>query len=216
MDQSTVIPLALAPELAANRAGLDDFDALVSSEQRRIYRFLLAMLRDDEAAETLTQECFLRAYQNRHQFRQESSVRTWLLRIAMNLARDHTRSRRTQFWRKLFHLSSPGDSEEMSEPMILEPADPRPSPERALLAREQARVVAESLKELSEQQRSVFLLRFVEEMSIEEIAQAMSVRPGTVKAHLFRAVATVRSRVSAGTPAAAAGARDGAGKERER
>jgi RNA polymerase sigma-70 factor (ECF subfamily) len=172
-------------------AEFEDFDALVLAEQRRIYRVLLAMLRDSDAADSLTQECFLKAYEHRKRFRGECSIRTWLMRIAINLARDHVKNRRWQFWRTLFHESA--GSEEQGDPH--EPADPRASPERSLLAREQLAHVSAVVDNLPNQQRAVFVLRFLEEMSIEEIAQATSLRPGTVKAHLFRAVSAVRERV---------------------
>ena len=165
-----------------------DFDALVLAEQRRIYRVLLAMLRDPDAADSLTQECFLKAYEHRKRFRGECSMRTWLMRIAVNLARDHVKSRRWQFWRQLF--SSPAGPEE-----TIEPVDPQASPERSLLARERLAHVSAAVDDLPGQQRAVFVLRFLEEMSVEEIAQATSLRPGTVKAHLFRAVSAVRERV---------------------
>jgi RNA polymerase sigma factor (sigma-70 family) len=65
-----------------------------------IYRFLLASVGDRDLAETLTQECFMKAYRNRPSFRGESSVRTWLVRIAINLQKDHWRNRRMRFWRE--------------------------------------------------------------------------------------------------------------------
>jgi RNA polymerase sigma-70 factor (ECF subfamily) len=110
------------------------------------------------------------------------------MRIAVNLARDHVKSRRWQFWHQLF--SGPAGSEK-----TLEPVDPHASQERSLLARERFAHVLAAVDNLPNQQRAVFVLRFLEEMSIEEIAQATSLRPGTVKAHLFRAVSAVRGRV---------------------
>src|SRR5882672_10230408 len=83
---------------------MEAFDDLVRQHQRRVYRVLFLLLRDPDAADTLTQECFLRAYQKRDGFRGESSADTWLLRIAVNLARDHLRNRRAGFWRRLIGL----------------------------------------------------------------------------------------------------------------
>ena len=80
---------------------LDDFTPLVQAHQQRIYRVLLGMVRDPDAAETLTQECFLKAYQKRASFRGEASVGVWLLKIAVNLARDHRRSRLREFWDRI-------------------------------------------------------------------------------------------------------------------
>ncbi len=77
----------------------------------------------------------------------------------------------------------------------IEPVDPHASPERSLLARERLAHVSAAVGDLPSQQRAVFVLRFLEEMSIEEIAEATSLRPGTVKAHLFRALSAVREHV---------------------
>jgi RNA polymerase sigma-70 factor (ECF subfamily) len=98
------------------------------------------------------------------------------------------KSRRWQFWRKLF--SEPAGTME-----LIEPADPHASPERSLLAREQLAHVSAMVNDLPNQQRAVFVLRFLEEMSIEEIAQVTSLRPGTIKTHLFRAVSAVRGHL---------------------
>ena len=76
----------------------DDFDGIVFQNQKRIYRTLLLLVRDADAAENLTQECFLHAFRMRNGFRGESGVATWLVRIAINLAHDHNRNRRWAFW----------------------------------------------------------------------------------------------------------------------
>lgn len=171
----------------------EDFDTLVSLHQRRIYRVLLAQLRDPDAAATLTQECFLRAYRNRESFRGDASVTTWLIRIALNLAKDHARNRRQSFWKRLF--GGPGD--EWTE-VATTVATPGASAETLLLAREEVSQVMRAVETLSPQQRAVFTLRFVEEMTIEEIAAATELKSGTVKAHLSRAVAAVRKMVKEG------------------
>jgi RNA polymerase sigma-70 factor (ECF subfamily) len=78
-----------------------DFDWIVAQNQKQIYRTLLFLVRDADAAENLTQECFLRAFRMRSKFRGESTPATWLVRIAINLAQDHNRNRRWVFWRRL-------------------------------------------------------------------------------------------------------------------
>jgi RNA polymerase sigma-70 factor (ECF subfamily) len=172
--------------------GVDAFGALVQTHQQRIYRVLLGMLGDADAAETLTQECFLKAYQHRAAFRGEGSVAGWLLKIAINLARDHGRSRWQDFWRKL--VAGGKDAAELADKR----PDPRPSPERELLAREELAAVWSAVEMLSAQQRAVFVLRFVEEMTLEQIAEATSLKTGTVKIHLFRALGAIRRRLKEG------------------
>jgi RNA polymerase sigma-70 factor, ECF subfamily len=189
MEQTNVLAATGVAQGVDTRASseLADFDALVRNEQRRVYRLFLVMLHDEDAADTLTQDCFVKAFENRQRFRGECSARTWVLRIAMNLARDYSRNRRSQFWRRLFQWNP--DPEERGEI-----ADPGASPERALAARERLAGVWADMKSLSDQQRVVFTLRFVDDMSIEQIAEATCLRPGTVKSHLSRAIAAVRRR----------------------
>jgi RNA polymerase sigma-70 factor (ECF subfamily) len=170
-----------------------DFDALVREHQQRIYRVALGVTRDADAADTITQECFLRAYRKRASFRGDASLGTWLTRIAINLAIDHQRNRRNTFWRRMFGLSA--TEEGSGDAVALDVPDGRASPERELLAREQVELVRAAVDALSAQQRAVFTLRFVEELSLEEVAAAMELEVGTVKAHLFRAVSAVRRKL---------------------
>src|SRR5262252_9536586 len=79
---------------------LEDFEQLVGRYRTRVLRFVFASVRDMDLAETLTQDCLWKAYKNRDSFRGDSSVHTWLIKIAMNLIRDNARSRRLQFWKK--------------------------------------------------------------------------------------------------------------------
>ena len=76
------------------------FTRVVENHRLQIFRFLLSSTRDVDLAETLTQECFLKAHRNWSSFRGESSAMTWLMRIAINLQKDHWRNRRMQFWRQ--------------------------------------------------------------------------------------------------------------------
>jgi len=145
------------------------------------------LVRDDDIADTLTQECFLRAYKKRASFRGECRIETWLLRIAVNLVRDHGKNRRTSFWKKLVGLEDRSTNDEPREF-----ATPQPSPERVLLAREQLQSILSAVSSLPAQQRSIFLLRFAEEMSLAQIADVLDVKVGTVKAQLARATGKLR------------------------
>jgi RNA polymerase sigma-70 factor (ECF subfamily) len=155
----------------------------------QIFRFLLASLRDPDAAETLTQDCLLKAHRNWGSFRGESSVLTWLLRIAINLQKDHWRSRRMQFWKTTSQNSV--DADDASGWLPSEES----SPEQQVVAKDQVRLVWKAVKGLSERQRTVFVLRHVEEMDLHEIATAIGLSEGTVKAHLSRAMVRVRAEL---------------------
>jgi RNA polymerase sigma-70 factor (ECF subfamily) len=183
-------------DMAASRGrtegiAAEEFDYIVRSHQRRVFRVLFSLVRDHDLADNLTQDCFLRAYQKRSMFRGEASIETWLIRIAVNLARDHARNRRLAFWRNILQRASWPEKETAE----IDVSDPAPSAERALLAREQMAAVESALEKISPQQRLAFSLRFFEEMPLEEIAAAMHVEVGTVKAHLFRAVNAVRNKL---------------------
>jgi RNA polymerase sigma-70 factor (ECF subfamily) len=171
-----------------------DFDQIVRQHQRKVYRVLLLMLKNPEDADNLTQECFLRAYTSMRSFRGECSVQTWLLRIAVNLARDDARNRRAGFWKRLLRLDD-GNDVGNSAPSELEPASTKASPERGLIAHQELDAVWRAVDQLSPRQKEVFVLRFAEEMELKEIAEVLNLRTGTVKAQLFRAVTSVREQV---------------------
>jgi RNA polymerase sigma-70 factor (ECF subfamily) len=187
---TTTVDLAARRERAAGIAA-EEFDGIVRAHQRRVFHVLFSLVRDQEVADNLTQDCFFRAYQSRAKFRGEASVETWLIRIAVNLARDHARNRRLAFWRSI--VERPGRS--AADTAEVDVPNKGPSPERALLAKEQLAAVESALKSLPAQQRTAFSLRFFGEMTLEEVADAMQLQVGTVKAHLFRALSAVRSKL---------------------
>jgi RNA polymerase sigma-70 factor (ECF subfamily) len=174
---------ARADEVAA------EFAEVAGRYRPQIFRFLLSSLRDPDAAETLTQDCLLKAHRNWTSFRGESSVMTWLLRIAINLQKDHWRSRRLQFWKQT-NLNSV-DADDAGQWL----ASGESSPEVQVVARDQVKQVWKAVKGLSDRQRAVFMLRHVEEMEIHEIASAIGLSEGTVKAHLSRAMVRVRAEL---------------------
>jgi len=182
---------ATAEEIAARKleAATDEFSLVVERHRPQIFRFLLASTRDVDLAETLTQECFLKAHRNWDRFRGDSSAMTWLMRIAINLEKDHWRNRRMQFWR---HTRT--NSVDMDEASEWLPSGER-SAEQQMLAREQVKQVWKAVEGLSARQRTVFLLRFVEDLELSEIAQATGLSEGTVKAHLSRALGKVRGEL---------------------
>jgi RNA polymerase sigma-70 factor, ECF subfamily len=186
----TVLTSVLNAPVEERRAAVssESFDEIVRQHQRRIYRVLFLLLRDHDAADTLTQECFLRAYTKLAAFRGECRIDTWLLRIAVNLAKDHGKSRRVGFWKKLVGLEDAGAGAAAPRDITT----PQPSPEQVLLAREELEAVWSTVASFSPQQRTIFILRFAEEMSLAEIAGVLGLSVGTVKAQLFRATGKVR------------------------
>jgi len=169
--------------------GAADFDTVVRLYWPRIFRFALASLRDRDAAQTVAQDCFLKAYRGRERFRGEASLLTWLMQIAVNLVRDNARNRRLQFWRRAPAYPVDGQAVRNWIP------DAGIDPEQRILVQEQVDAVWNATARLPERQRTVFLLRYVEEMELLEIAAATGLKEGAVKIHLYRALRSVRAHV---------------------
>jgi len=167
-------------------AAAEEFEAIVLAYRPRIFRFALASLRDRDAAETVTQDCLLKAYSARGQFRGDSSILTWLMRIAVNLVNDAARTRQFQFWRR----SAVGlDS---ASNWI---TDCGSSPEERALAKQQVEAIWNVYGSLPERQRTVFLLHFMEDMDAREIEVATGISKAAIKVHLFRAIRAVREKL---------------------
>jgi RNA polymerase sigma-70 factor (ECF subfamily) len=178
---------ALSSEAVVIAEGFDD---LVRQYRPRVFRFILASLRNRETAENLTQDCFVKAYKARDQFRGGASIATWLMQIAANLVRDHESSGRLKFWRRSL---DPDAELSCAKDWI---PDRQMSPEEMASAKEQIEAIWQAASKLSERQRTVFLLRFVEDMDLLEIAAITGMKEGTVKTHLFRALEAVRKAVA--------------------
>ncbi len=168
---------------------LEDIDALVATYWPRVFRYVSFSINDDDLAQSITQDCFLKAYNGRASFRGGCAVSTWLIAIANNLVQDQVRLKKFQFWRKA-HRSSV-DVHEMASFL---PSAER-SAESKLLAKEQIEDVKASLEELSVNQRRVVLLRFFEGMNIEEIAEATGMPANTVKTHMHRGITAIRAKL---------------------
>ena len=173
----------------AQRSALDDVDALHALHEQRIFRFFLFALRDRDAAASLTQDTFVKAWRSRSSFRNDCAPATWLMRIAVNLLRDHTRPGPFRFWRKA--AASSIDAEALAE--VLPQAGA--SAETVLLAREQVAKLWAAVESLPARQRTVFLLRYVDEMELGEIVTATGMALPTVKTHLYRGLDAVRQRM---------------------
>ena len=161
---------------------------IVERFQRRIFRVAFAIVRDETEADTITQDTFIQAYTNLRKFEGRAELETWLTRIAINRSRDSLRRRK---FLSLFTTSENGDTE-----MLIEPVDERPDPERQFMASQLRAAIHRAEKTLSAQQKTIFRLRHYENLSLEEIAENLGLRAGTVRAHLFRAIHKIRKELS--------------------
>jgi len=168
---------------------LDDIDELVRTHRARILRLVAYSTGDPDLAESVAQDALLRAYNSRGDFRAESSVKTWITGIAIHVMRDHLRTKRYQFWRRV--KSTALDVHEMASFIASEGIDP----ESVLLAREKFQRLSKELEALSHNQRTIFLMKFSEEMSVDEIGATLGMSVNTVRTHLHRALKAVRGRL---------------------
>jgi RNA polymerase sigma-70 factor (ECF subfamily) len=159
------------------------FRKLVERHQRRAFAIAVGLVRDENDARELVQDAFLRVYKNLHSFQGGSSFFTWLYRIITNLSIDLIRKPGRQI-----KESEPSDLDEASDldfPLVsrIDGADPMDVVERTEIA---ARL-REALDSLPDYHRGVILMREVEGMSYEEMAEAMGVSKGTIMSRLFHA-----------------------------
>jgi RNA polymerase sigma-70 factor (ECF subfamily) len=166
---------------------LRDFGAWMASEQRRVYALCQRFLQDRDEADSATQDVFLKAYQalKREDAKDLDDPARWVTRIAVNTCLDRLRSRKWQFWRKR-------PSSEDEQMILAMAASTAPEAEDYYFAGEIGMRLSAALEKLSPRQRAVFTLRHFEEMSLEEIGTLLGLDVGTVKAHMFRAVAKLR------------------------
>jgi RNA polymerase sigma-70 factor (ECF subfamily) len=174
---SRLVSLSQEGDLAA-------FNALVETYQGQVYNLCWRMLGVRQAAEDATQEAFLSAYLGIRRFR-GPSFRAWLLRIAANAATDELRRRRR---RPQVSLEAPISSTETA----LDLPDPSAGPEESALRLEQTRHIQAALLTLPPEQRLTVILSDVQELSYEEVGQAMGSSLGTVKSRLSRGRARLR------------------------
>jgi RNA polymerase sigma-70 factor (ECF subfamily) len=183
----------MTPMQAVEQTGseLDDIDALVRTYRPRLLRFVMFSIGDADLAESITQDCLLKAYNGRASFRGDCSVNTWLTSIALNLVRDQQRLQKFRFWRQ-----ARATAVDVTEAANFLPSQ-ESSPERTLLTAEKSQQVQAALENLSPNQKMIFMMRFAEEMDLAEIAETIKMPINTVKTHLHRALKSVRAQVAA-------------------
>jgi RNA polymerase sigma-70 factor (ECF subfamily) len=169
---------------------LDDIEMLVRTYRPRLLRFVAFSIGDADLAESITSDCFLKAYNSRANFRGDCSVNTWLTSIALNLIRDQQRLQKFRFWRQ-----ARATAIDITDAANFLPSN-ESSPESRILVKEKAQQVTAALEKLSPNQRTVFLMRFAEEMDLSEIASITHMPINTVKTHLHRALKSVRAQVN--------------------
>jgi RNA polymerase sigma-70 factor, ECF subfamily len=178
-----LVKRALAREEAAVRA-------ILKANNRRLYRLARGILRNDSEAEDVVQETYVRAFTHLADFRGESSLSTWLSRIALNEALGRLRRERPGV--EISSLPQGALEAQIIRFPLMSIAD---DPEKSMAQREIHRVVEAAIDELPEAFRIVFITRVVEGMNVEETAELLDLKPETVKTRLHRARAMLRDNV---------------------
>jgi RNA polymerase sigma-70 factor (ECF subfamily) len=180
----------VAQVLAGDR---DAFRVLVERHSRSIFRVVYRMTRNQQDAEELVQETFLRAYKSLARFELRASFTTWLYRIAINRTLDFLNARKTQMNSKeMYQISDNPDAEEGNQVQL--PAA-GPGPDRLLLSAEMKRKIAGAMGLLTPAERVAFTMRHMEGRSIEEISQALNLKVNAAKNSVFRAVQKLRQQL---------------------
>ncbi|MGB6192244.1 MAG: sigma-70 family RNA polymerase sigma factor [Terracidiphilus sp.] len=180
--------LAVAEGLKRQKAGL--LDELIVRYQHRLLRYLLFLTGNREMAEDLFQEVWMRVLTRGGQFNGKARFETWLFTIARNLVIDHKRKRTMASLDELFDVGNDDD-----RPITFEVADNHPSPLDHFSTIQDRAQIAEALLQLDTLYREVLVLRFHEEMTLEEIAKVTEAPLSTVKSRLYRGLAAIKPRL---------------------
>lgn len=165
----------------AQRGDRAAFDVLVRRYQHRIIKLVSRYVHDGTEALDIAQEAFIKAYRALPRFRGDSAFYTWLYRIAINTAKNHLVAENRRAADEQVDLQDPEEYDTFSRLRDMD------TPEGLLLTEEIQRTVEEAIRRLPDELRTAIILRELEGMSYEEIAQAMDCPVGTVRSRIFRA-----------------------------
>jgi RNA polymerase sigma-70 factor (ECF subfamily) len=180
--------------LAAIRDGDEAaFQELVRRYRNPITNFVYRMLDDYERSVELSQETFIRVYTSASRYQANYSFSTYIYRIAANLAISEMRRRKRRRVVSLFTHPT----EEGGEPVQIDPADTRPLQDEALIDRERRQAVSRAITSLPEKYRTAIVLRDVEGLSYDRIADVLKLSEGTVKSRINRARNLLKEKLSA-------------------
>jgi RNA polymerase sigma-70 factor (ECF subfamily) len=187
-EQTRQENLAVAQGLKRQDAGL--LDELIARFQHRLLRYLLYLTGNREMAEDLFQEVWMRVLVRGAQFNGQARFETWLFTIARNLVIDQRRKRTACSLDELFESGSEDD-----RPISFEVADGAPTPFDRVSNIEDRERIASALLQLDTLHREILVLRFHEELSLEEIAKVTRAPLSTVKSRLYRGLAMIRPKL---------------------
>lgn len=170
------------------------FEALMRRYNRALYRTARSILKDDSEAEDALQEAYLLAYQGMNKFRGESSLCTWLTRIVINEA--IARSRKAKRRAEIIELGTAAQRDSAASEVLHMTESTIEAPDQAALRAETRRLLEKKIDGLPDAFRTVFILRALEEMTVEETAACLGIPEATVRTRFFRAKGLLRDAIS--------------------
>lgn len=176
------------PRTTENTVPLSDFEALMRRYNTRLFRVARAILRDDAEAEDAVQDAYLQIYRKLHEFRGDSQISTWLTRVVVNAALMRVRKQKRNV---VVQMQKPREGESQSATLDIEDRK-AVSPSDVTFRAEVRRILERRIDELPLAFRAVFVMRDVQDMSVQETADALGIPAATVRTRLFRARAMLR------------------------
>lgn len=191
------LTMAMESEGSAIARGLrrrdpDLLNRLIEQYQHRLLRYLIYLTRNRELAEDLFQETWIRVLERGHQYDGKREFSTWLYVVARHLAIDYLRKKNP--------VSLDGLMEQDEDSASLEPRDSRPLAFELLARRQQLERISEALIAIPAEYREAIVLRFQDELALEEIATVTGARLGTVKSRLYRGLSILMERLEGARP----------------
>ena len=167
---------------SVQRGELPAFQELVEKYKQKVYYMALDMTGNHHDAEDLSQEVFIKVYTSIKDFRGDSKLSSWMYRIAMNTCIDKTRRKRL----KLVEFDD----------RVAEKPEIKDDPQKTMESLAMQKQIDQALKKLPPRQRMIFVMRHYNELLLKEIAEALQISEGTVKAQLFRAIQKLQKELA--------------------
>ena len=189
LEEAKVIEKARSKDSAA-------FSVLVKQYEERMLHVAYSFLRNREDARDVTQEAFVKAYESMDKFKGGSSFSTWLYRIVVNQCKDHLRKKSVR--RHLaFVVREPEEEGERAEDRVV---SRQPDAFDQMVSYEMGQAIRDASEQLPDQQKSAFILRYFEGLSLNEIADTLRLSEGAVKAHLWHAAQKMQKQLAGFVP----------------
>jgi len=166
------------------RSGTDEFEDIVRNYQENIYSLVFSFVRNEPDTDEIVQKTFVNAFKNFGKFRKEASLKTWLMKIAVNNVKNYFRKKK---FFSLFFISNDGKE--------IEPKDIKQNLEEKVQSSMTEIILNEAIEKLPARQKEVFVMKHLQGMTISEISKVLRITEGSVKANIFKAMMNLRKNL---------------------